>query len=149
MLAKYSGYQFQITGDPSGEQGSSIDSERTVFTILLANGINAQPALTNDPVMRREAGRGPLMRMIDGEPGLLVHPRCLKLRNALGGKFQYRRLQVAGTARYTDKVDKNEFSHVGEAYEYMMMGGGENPKVAQGVKPMRAVQMKQEWSPYD
>lgn len=130
-LAPYSagGYSFEIVGDPSGEAGSSIDHEQTVFTVLRANGINARPCLTNDPVMRREAGRAPMMRMTDGDPGLLVHPRCQKLRKALGGKFQMKRVQTGGDEKYHDKPDKNEYSHIAEAYEYMVLGGGENPKV--------------------
>ena len=123
------GYKFAIWGDPSGEAGSSIDVDQTVFTVLRANGINAQPCLTNDPTLRREAGRGPMMRMADGEPSLLIHPRCRKLRKALAGKFQYMRLQVTGDARYHSKPAKNEWSHIAEAYEYGVLGGGENPKV--------------------
>lgn len=151
MLAKYKGYDFRFTGDPSGGAGSSIDAEENVFKILRANGIPAQPCnpMNNNPDVRREAGRAPMMRMVDGEPGLLLHPRCVKLRKSLGAKFCYRRLQVAGDPKYKQTVDKDEWSHVAEAYEYGNLGGGENPKVNTNMKPPKPAVMAQDWNPYD
>lgn len=151
MLKKYPGHRYRIEGDPSGEQGSSIDSEQTVFRILQANGIDAHPSLVNDnnTVQRREAGRAPMTRMVDGEPGLLLHPRCKRLRKALGGKFQYKRMQVTGDARYRDKPDKDEWSHVAEAYEYCMIAAGENPKASKEQIPAVIVPQGKAWSPYE
>lgn len=150
VLARYPGYRFKIEGDPSGGAGASTDSEQTVFRILQANGINCFPsqAANNNETQRREAGRGPMLRMVDGEPGLLLHPRCTKLRKALAGRFCYRRLKVSGDARFTDSVDKNEYSHVAEAYEYMAIASGENPRININQPPPKPVRMKQKWSPY-
>jgi hypothetical protein len=47
------------------------------------------------------------------------------LRKGLQGGFHYRRMHIAGTERYTDEPDKNEFSHVVESAEYALLGGGE------------------------
>jgi hypothetical protein len=66
-----------------------------------------------------------LSRLIDGEPGLIVHPRCRILRKAMAGGYHYRRVQVTGEERYRDQPDKNSYSHVAEAGQYMLVGAGE------------------------
>ena len=40
-------------------------------------------------------------------------------------------MQIAGTERYTDEPDKNEFSHVVESGEYALLGGGERATARQ------------------
>lgn len=116
----------RITGDPSGNQAQGGDEEeRTVFQLLAANGIEADPAHTNDPTLRREAFAKPLTMMIDGDPGMLIHPDCRVWRKGLAGGFCYKRIQVAGDAKYRDVPDKNSYSHICEAGEYLLMGAGE------------------------
>lgn len=113
-----------IFGDPAGGIRGQGD-ERTVFDILKQKRINAKPAPSNDPTLRREAVAVPLTRLIDGVPGLLVHPRCRQLRKGMGGGYAYKRVPVVGQERYQDKPDKNHFSHVCEAGQYLMLGAGE------------------------
>lgn len=113
-----------IFGDPSGDNRAQTD-ERTPFSILRAQGLPARPAHSNDAVLRREAFAKPLSRLVDGEPGLIVDPRCTMLRKGLMGGYRYKRVQVTGHERYHDKPDKNSFSHVCEAAQYLMLGAGE------------------------
>jgi hypothetical protein len=114
----------EITGDPAGEAGAQTD-ENTPFRILRGVGVPAKPAPTNDPTVRREAVAGPLGRIIDGEPGLIIHPDCKVTRRGMGGRYCYRRIQVAGDERFHDQPDKNMYSHPCEAGQYMHLGGGE------------------------
>ena len=88
--------------------------ETTPFQILRAKGIPAHPAATNDFIKRREAVAGPLTRLVDGSPGLLVHPNCRVLRKAMAGGYSYKRVQAGGAAKFRDVPDKNGFSHVAE-----------------------------------
>ena len=74
---------------------------------------------------RRESVAMCLSRLIDGEPGLLLHPSCTNLRKAMSGGYAYKRLQVSGEERYRDVPDKGMYSHVAEAGQYMLMGAGE------------------------
>lgn len=113
-----------ITGDPSGDSRAQSD-ESTPFEMLKVVGLVAKPATTNDAVIRREAVAAPLSRLLDGKPGLLLDPRCRVLRKALAGGYCYKRMQVAGEDRFRDVPDKNHFSHVAEALEYLVLGGGE------------------------
>lgn len=117
-----------ITGDPAGEQRVQTD-ERTPFDILAAHKIHARPAHTNDFTLRREAVAQPMTRLIDGQPGFLISPKCKITRKGLAGGYAFRRLQVAGQERFRDVPDKNAYSHPCEAGQYAMLGGGEGKRV--------------------
>jgi hypothetical protein len=125
MHDTYRGFTFaKITGDPAGDIRAQTD-ETTPFQILRAKGIPAHPAATNDFIKRREAVAGPLTRLVDGAPGMLVHPACRVLRKAMAGGYAYKRVQTGGTAKFRDVPDKNGFSHVAESLQYLLVGGGE------------------------
>jgi hypothetical protein len=150
MQAEYAGFQFKFYGDPAGDQRMQTD-EQTVFKVLAANGIIATPARTNDFNLRREAVAQPLMRIIEGKPGLAIHPRCKNLRKGMGGKYCYRRVQIVGDDRYHDKPDKGMYSHVCEALQYVMMEFGSNPTLSRTQQQLGTVgfQATQDWSPFD
>lgn len=137
-----------ITGDPSGVamQGGDVN-ERSVFQIMKAHGIECKPAPTNDPNIRREAVSSYMRKMIDGEPGFLVHPSCKVYRIGLAGGFKYKTVRGDDAGNVRPKPDKNMYSHICEAAEYMFMGSGEgrtiitregaterqSPQIAEGV----------------
>lgn len=123
-----------MTGDPAGDAGLPDDEEKTVFTVLKANGIDAKPAYSNDFTVRRDTYADPMTQLIDGKPGFTIGPKAPILRKALGGKYCLQRLQIVGADRYRDHPLKNEWSHVAEAGQYCRMGAGEGKKLL-GVKP--------------
>ncbi len=94
----------------------------TPFQILRKAGIPAQPAATNNFLKRRESVAVALARLIDGAPGLIVHPRCSVLRK---GGYAYKRVQASGAAKFRDMPEKNADSHVAESLQYLLVGGGE------------------------
>jgi hypothetical protein len=124
---KFPGFSINaITGDPAGDQRQVADNEeRTVFQILEANQVVATPAFTNDFSIRTEAFAAPMRRLIDGQPGMLIHPDCRVTRKGLQGGYAFKRLKVSGDERYRDVPDKNKFSHPCEAGQYLVMGAGE------------------------
>lgn len=128
---RYAGLDIEaITGDPAGSSALGDDEDKTIFKVLEANDIIAKPAHTNDFTVRSQAVDSLLTTLIDGEPAIQIDGgRCPMLRKALGGKYQFRRLQVAGDARFQSKPDKNEWSHVAEALQYDVLGGGEGKRV--------------------
>lgn len=125
---EYNGYKFDIFGDPAGNQQAQTD-KKTPFQILNANGIPAKPAPTNDFEVRTQSVASPLSRLIDGLPGLIISPKCKMLRKALAGGYCFKRVQVAGDARFHDKPDKNKYSHIAEALGYLCVGAGEGNQV--------------------
>ena len=121
----------KITGDPAGEQRAQTD-ETTPFQLLRANGIHAYPAHTNDFSVRVESVDNFLHKMIDGKPGLLIHPDLKVTRKGMAGGYCYKRLQVAGLERFQEKPDKTRYSHPCEAGQYMHLGAGEGRAVLRG-----------------
>lgn len=136
VAEKFPGYKVaSITGDPAGDQRQAGDNEeRTVFQILAANGIACEPApFNNDFTIRTEAVANTLRRLIDGEPGFLLHPDCKVSRKGMQGGYKFRRMRVGGDERYLEIPVKNNFSHPCEAGQYLMLGGGEGSIALQTV----------------
>ena len=124
--------KLEIWGDPAGDFRAQTD-ETTPFEILDKNGIVAWPTYTNDFIIRREAVAGPMMRLDhSGNTGFLVGPKCINLRKALAGGYKYKRMSVSGQERFQDKPDKGKYSHVADALQYLMLGGGEGSNVVGG-----------------
>ena len=142
---------FTFRGDPSGDNRSQSDSS-TPFKILRANGVNAFPASSNDPLLRRSALDRVLTRTVKGRPGFVVSPRCKVIRKGLAGGFHYKRVAVSGQeGKFRDVPDKNIFSHVCEALEYGIMDGGENAIInsdaATAPRLQRPVTVRPTWNP--
>lgn len=146
---RYSNYEVAaITGDPAGDSRAQTDMT-TPFQILKAVGIVAQPAVTNDPIRRRESFAYYLNLIRDGGPAMLIHPQCQRLRKALAGGYHYRRVEVAGEERYHDAPVKDMNSHVAEAAQYMLLGAGETSEVLRPSPGLRRHQQKYAEMEYD
>lgn len=109
-------------GDPSGV--AKDNSEDSAFSIAIELGLEQlEPAPTNDPEVRQEAVRHFLTERLDnGQPALLVDPRMTTVVRGFRGGYRFRRIQVSGEARYTEKPDKNSFSHSADAVQYVAVG---------------------------
>ena len=122
---RYPNHQVMAWGDPAGMSRDAI-YEVTAFDFLRQLGMRVQPTASNDFKVRREASAAPMQRLINGKPGLIVNRECKLLRKALGGGYFYKRVAIgAGQERYKDSPNKNQFSHIGDSYQYLMLGGGE------------------------
>lgn len=109
------GGDFIDHGDPAGNARSQTD-EKTCFSILQAKKIMISGG-EQDLTSRLESVKKALNSMVDGDPGFIMDPRCRKLRKGFNGGYQYRRIQVSGD-KFTDKPDKNMYSHPHDALQY-------------------------------
>lgn len=126
---KYHQCPIEIWGDPAGEQRSQAD-ESTPYQMLASEGITATPTHTNDFSIRREAVASLLLgTTLMGTPALILSDSCRILRRGLGGDYKYDRIQVSGTARYSEKPNKSSSSHVCDALGYALLGAGEGHAV--------------------
>ena len=126
-----------IFGDPAGDFRAQTD-ESTPFHILRGAGLRAFPAPSNSVDLRLEAVSSQLTKMVEGKPAFLIDRRCQQLIKGFEGGYQYRRMEVSGE-RYSDKPDKNMFSHIHDALQYMMLGAGEGRALMNTQKPAKAV----------
>ncbi len=125
MAQHYQGIRIDsIACDPAGDGRAQTD-ERTPIQILRAANIQAEPAPTNDLTQRLEAVSVCLRRLVDGQPGFLLHPQCTVLRKGFGGGYAFKRVQVSGDERYRDEPNKNRYSHPHDALQYSFIAGGE------------------------
>ena len=130
LAGDFPGFEIgNIWGDPAGMARAQTD-ERTIFSVLRKVGIHARRAPSNDFTLRREAVASTMTRLtMLGEPGFLLDPRAKVLRKGLAGAYCFKRVQVAGDERFKDTPDKNEYSHVADALQYCLIGGGAGDSV--------------------
>lgn len=117
--------QFEDWGDPAGDQRAQTD-EKTCFQIMQAKEIYVEGSV-QDPTLRWESVAKPLRTLVGGEPQFIMSPRCKVLRKGFMGGYHRRQLQTSGPERYSDKPEKNKFSHIHDALQYGMVqyfGGG-------------------------
>lgn len=129
IAERYSKNEILVWGDPAGNKRDEI-YEVTAFDHLRSLGFKAQPTESNAFQVRREAGAAPMSRLIAGKPGLMVNKKCLRLRKSLSGGYFFKRQSLgAGQERFKDMPVKNEHSHCGDAFGYLMLGGGEQRRL--------------------
>jgi len=139
LASTFPGHKFAIFGDPAGEHLAEAD-DISPFLMVRAEGLMILPAPTNDVSVRINAVKEALSQMADGKPRILVSQSCTMLKAALGGGYRYRRLHVSGE-RYSDTPEKDRFSHIADALQYLMIGGGEGRSLLnRGVKPPKVRQ---------
>lgn len=129
LNARYPKAQIMMWGDPAGMQRDAI-YEVTAFDYLRTLGLRAQPTPSNDFKVRREAAAAPMQRLIAGKPGLIINTKCKMIRKSLAGGYHFKRVAIgAGQERFRDAPNKNEHSHVGDAFGYLLLGGGEHKRL--------------------
>lgn len=148
IQANFAGHKIIIWGDPAGDYRAQTD-EATPFQIMRNAGLAARPAPgNNDVALRIEAVTSTLVRTVDKTPGYLVDPSCVTLLRGFTGGYHYRRLQVSGAERFEDTPNKNKFSHVHDANQYLMLGGGEGRALLTTGNPTRPVNARVPFDPF-
>ena len=130
-------------GDPAGDFRAQTD-ESTPFQILRGAGLRAYPTHSNSVDLRLEAVTSQLTKMADGKPALLLDRRCPTLIKGFEGGYSYKRMEVSGE-RYADKPDKNMFSHVHDAFQYLLLGAGEGRALMNSQRPLKPVVVRRDF----
>jgi len=125
---KFKAHDFEIWGDPAGAWASQND-ERTYFDILRAEGLFVKPSPGLRVPERLETVIATLERNTQGQPALKVNPSCKVLTRGMNGGYRYRKLNTSGGGRYDDKPEKNRYSDVQDALQYVLCGMGELKKM--------------------
>ena len=119
----YSAFVVNFTGDPAGDDMAQTRDESPLDMLLLSD-IICVPAPTNDFEVRTTALDEQLTKLIKGQPGFKVHPRCTTFIRGMAGAYQFRRVAVAGADRFKDAPDKGPESHIVESCHYALLGAG-------------------------
>ena len=128
---KYHGFTYFLYGDPAGNVRSQNDM-KSAFDIFAAAGF---PVTTSEKSVqtRIDSVREGLRRFPDGDSGFIIDPSCGMLIRGFQGGYRYRRVRVA-EERYTEEPDKNQYSHVHDALQYIM-APFETPLMRRGFMP--------------
>jgi len=143
IATRFSGLDVNIIGDPAGDFRAQTD-ESTPFQILRGAGLRAIPAPSNSVDLRLESVSSQLTKMSDGQPAFLIDRRCPTLIKGFQGGYCYRRMQVSGE-RYDDKPEKNMYSHIHDALQYLMLGAGEGRQLIAGQQPLSSFNAKKDY----
>jgi len=143
IATRFAHLDVHIYGDPAGDFRAQTD-EDTPFRILRGAGLRATPAPSNSVDLRLEAVSSYLNKMADGKPAFMIDRRCPTLIKGFEGGYSYKRIQVSGE-RYDDKPDKNMYSHIHDALQYLMLGAGEGRHLISGQKQAVAFNAKAEF----
>ena len=120
--ARFAGMKSIVCGDPAGLGRSSLD-KRTAYDVLRKHGIAAYPAPTNEFASRR----GAVSSFLDRNNGFsMVAPDCPRLLEGFEGGYGFKK--KSDNTGYHDYVDKNKYSHVHDALQYMALFAKVGPK---------------------
>ena len=109
-------------GDPAGNERAAAN-ERTCYEELAAAGFDIAPAWTNEIGPRVKAVEDLLNRTVDGDPAILIGPRCRKLRAGFLGKYRRARTRIKGdTGAFKDAPLKDSYSHHQDALQAIALG---------------------------
>lgn len=107
--------------DPAGEQRGQ---QMGVSNIAMMNsyGIPTKAAPSNKPAERIDAVRHFLDYRIDKDvPGLVLGSKCQMLRKGFQSGYVFKKASVAGGDRFRETPDKNEYSHLHDALQYIAL----------------------------
>ena len=104
-----------ILADPASETRENVTGRRP-FDLFQEAGLNVEPAYTNDVYARIDAVDHYLRKMVGGKPALVIGPRCIRLRQAFLGGYQWK---GKGENRKPDKA--SEYSHIMDALQYLCL----------------------------
>lgn len=132
LAQRYPGFRFDAYGDPRGGDGNQA-TETTAYDIFAHNGIRVFPATNdNSPEMRRSTVEAVLIR----RNGLKINPACLILRQGLAGGYYFRKVK-GHAGMVAPKPVKTPSSHIVEAMENALIGGGEGDAIVRSSNHQR------------
>lgn len=107
-----------VAADPATSQRAQTD-ERSVRQVLEeVLGVRVKPASSNTLVDRLDAVTDYLCRLTDAGPAMIIDPSCDKLIRGYKSGYRY---SVSTKGQTADSPEKNDFSHVHDANQYMCM----------------------------
>jgi hypothetical protein len=156
LIAGYEEIPVSVWGDPAGDFKGQ-EGETTPYMVFRRKNprggyefpflASIRAAPSNALSVRLGAGENVLNRMVDGKPGILVSPNCPALNAALEGAYHFRKVRGAESTRYTEEPEKDSASHVADAFQYMLLGGGEGRELVGARKDGAGhVNVRGQWS---
>lgn len=121
LNSMYKGCAYVSVGDPSDSPSDSTN--KSCIAILSECGIGTSKAITNDIIPRIDAVNQYLSKIIEGKVSfVLSKENCPILRKGFLGRYNYKRLQVLGEAKFRDVPDKTHpYSDIQDCLQYICL----------------------------
>jgi len=123
MKLHYSGFKFESWLDPWAANTRGQVTDDTMTKVYRNANLMPTTSRTGAPSTMVEAVKTKLGQLMVGQPSILISDKCTTLRKGLNGGYQYKRINVSGE-RYAEKPDKGMYSHVCNAFEFLVDGTG-------------------------
>lgn len=120
LARNYPGFTYQFWGDPRGADHTQSE-ESTAYDVFRRNGMVVLPATSDNNV---ETRRSTVETALDRRNGFRINPSCTVAKRAFAGGYHYRKIKGA-PGLYAPSPLKNMYSHIVEAVENALIGGGE------------------------
>jgi hypothetical protein len=133
MKANYDGYAFETWIDPWAANQRGQVTDATMAKVYRGNNLHPRVSMTGSPLTMVEAVKKAFGRIVVGQPAILISDKCKQLRKGLNGSYQFKRINVSGE-RYSEKPDKGPYSHICNAFEFLMDGTGASRELLSGNK---------------
>lgn len=138
LAMKYPGFRVDAYyGDPRGADGTQA-TETTAYDIFRSQGMMVIPATSDN---NRQLRFSAMEAVLDRRGGLLIGPQCPVLHAGMDGGYHYPKIK-GRPGMVAPNPLKNRYSHVVEALENGLIGGGEGAAVTQDKSRPRAVAVK-------
>lgn len=124
------GFSVEFFGDPKGDDGVQSD-ETTAYDVFRKFGmtVRAAPVKNNHIQTRIEAVEYAMTTTVNGNPRFLVcGEHCRTLKVACAGGYHFARIK--GTSRHKETPEKDRYSDIADACQYMVLGAGEGRVVS-------------------
>lgn len=115
LRTKYAGYNVVASGDPAGGQRSGL-TKMTAIQVMTMRGIKTYPALTNKFSTRKEA----VDFFLGRDEGFIISPHLTHVREVMGAGYVWKETRN-NQGKVLDIADKNEFSHMADAIQYLAL----------------------------
>lgn len=127
VALNYSDYNVVAAfADPSGAYGADSEDETAIGIMNHVTKWKFKPAPGDNTLgARLECVRNVLNRLIDGKTGISLSTKCKTLRKGFSSGYHYKLASSGNGAVVNETPNKNEYSHVHDALQYLLLGGGE------------------------
>ncbi len=131
LARKYKDFEVEFAPDPAASNRGSSD-ERTSVDVLKKHKFKVKTETNNTLTPRLEAVEHYMSRLTDNGPALLIDASCKKLIRALQGGYKF--LTSKKGDKTSEVPDKNEHSHVADAFQYLAKNRRTNTEKAGRMK---------------
>lgn len=124
--------EFEVSAgfvDPAAMVRSQNDEKTPIDILKQHTKWKWHPAPSNSFDIRREAVVNTLNRLVDGNAGILMSSTCPTLIKGCVSGYHFKFVRSSNGAQVHETPVKNQYSHVCEALQYLLLGGGEHAQV--------------------